>query len=62
MIIPEPNFDFDVLPVWCSTFYNDVLPVWYSELNYYMTHYECDSLDELDRVLWCEYGVNLVIL
>lgn len=50
MIIPEPNFDFDVLPVW------------YSELNYYMTKYSCNSLEELDIRLWCTYGLKLVIL
>ena len=40
----------------------DVLFVWPSELNYYMTEYECDTLEELDTVLFYEYGVSLVIL
>lgn len=62
MIIPELTFDFGIVPISGSEFYFDLLPVWYSELNYYMTHYECDSLDELNDKLWCEYGVNLVIL
>lgn len=36
--------------------------VWPSELNYYMTKYECDTLEGLDNVLFYEYGYSLVIL
>ena len=40
----------------------DAFFVWPSELNYYMTEYACDSLEELDDVMWYEYGVSLIIL
>lgn len=43
-------------------FEEDVLPVWFSELNYYMTKYECETLEELDDKLWFSYGIVLVVL
>lgn len=38
------------------------LVIWYSELNYYFTKYECDSIEELDKILWYDYGVSMIIL
>lgn len=40
----------------------DVLKVWFSELNYWMTKYNCRDLKELDDTLWFEYGVTLEVL
>lgn len=36
--------------------------IWYSELNYYFTKYECESIEELDKILWYDYGVSMIIL
>lgn len=38
------------------------LVIWYSELNYYFTKYECDNIEELDKILWYDYGVSMIIL
>lgn len=40
----------------------DVLKIWFSELNFWMTKYGCDSLKELDDTLWYEYGVALEVI
>ena len=40
----------------------DAIFIWPSELNYYMTEYACETLEELDIALWYEYGVSLIIL
>lgn len=42
--------------------YHDKLVCWFSELNYYLTKYNCCSVDELDDLLWFTYGVHLIIL
>jgi hypothetical protein len=39
----------------------DNLVVWFSELNYYLTKYGVDTLEQLDNMLWFEYGVNLIV-
>lgn len=40
----------------------DALFAWTSELNYYMTIYDCATLDELENELWHSAGISLVIL
>lgn len=36
--------------------------VWFSELNYWMTKYDCKSLSELEDILFYDYGVTLEVL
>lgn len=38
------------------------LQVWFSELNYCMTKYDCESLSELEDTLFYDYGVTLEVL
>lgn len=38
------------------------LQVWFSELNYWMTKYYCESLSELEDTLFYDYGVTLEVL
>ena len=39
----------------------NTLKVWYSELNYYMTKYNCETLQELEKILLSK-GITLVVL
>lgn len=39
-----------------------ILKVWFSELNYWMTKYNCRSYEELEATLWCKFGVILKVL
>lgn len=41
---------------------HDTLVCWFSELNYYLTKYSCNTVDELDDLLWYTFGVYLIIL
>lgn len=38
------------------------LKVWYSELNYWMTKYNCTSIEELGNTLRQEHSLELVVL